>query len=191
MNLNDGFRSFRIFGSASTGPRFGSSLFVQASKIFTWWVEQLSCTRLWGYLQLISESFLCISSFCVIKIRPFSISEFLHIMIYMFGAVVLTTVNAIALATELILKAGIVWFEPERVVRIVRSRCYAYQRSKGYSRYVITRTICTVHYGIRAVISIKVLRGANTYEFTQMKRHTKKKGCLHDHLIGRSFRTFN
>ena len=37
-------------------------------------------------------------------------TDFLHMMIYMFGAVVLSTVSAIALATELILKAGILWF---------------------------------------------------------------------------------
>ncbi|XP_047668831.1 uncharacterized protein LOC113655243 isoform X2 [Tachysurus fulvidraco] len=57
-----------------------------------------------GYLALIPLIHV-LTATCLFK-HPKYLPDFLHMMIYMFGAVVLSTVSAIALATELILKAG-------------------------------------------------------------------------------------
>ncbi|XP_027021460.2 uncharacterized protein LOC113655246 isoform X2 [Tachysurus fulvidraco] len=57
-----------------------------------------------GYFALIPLIHVLIAT-CLFK-HPKYLPDFLHMMIYMFGAVVLSTVSAFALATELILKAG-------------------------------------------------------------------------------------
>ncbi|XP_060727710.1 uncharacterized protein LOC132846924 isoform X2 [Tachysurus vachellii] len=57
-----------------------------------------------GYLALIPLIHV-LTATCLFK-HPKYLPDFLHMMIYMFGAVVPSTVSAIALATELILKAG-------------------------------------------------------------------------------------
>ncbi|XP_058242080.1 uncharacterized protein LOC131351013 [Hemibagrus wyckioides] len=57
-----------------------------------------------GYLALIPLVHV-LTAICLFR-HPKYLPDFLHVMIYMFGAVGLSSINAIVLATELILKAG-------------------------------------------------------------------------------------
>ncbi|KAG7334453.1 hypothetical protein KOW79_002860 [Hemibagrus wyckioides] len=68
-------------------------------------ISTAACSISSGYLALMPLVHV-LAAICLFK-HPKYLPDFLHVMIYMFGAVGLSTLNAIVLATELILKAGI------------------------------------------------------------------------------------